>query len=89
MMDVKEKEQITIDDTTDVIRQLILYNSNHLWEDVIRQLQKATKYDILHCEQIAVIAHTTGKATVKTGTLKELNPINNVLKEIHLITEII
>lgn len=88
-MSVKEKEQITTEDTTDVIRQLVLYNSNHLWEDVIVQLQKATKYDIVHCEQIAVIAHTTGKATVKTGDMKELSGINSVLKEIHLITEII
>lgn len=88
-MEVKEKKQITTEDITDVIRQLILYNSNHIWEDVISQLQKATKYDIVHCEQIAVIAHTTGKATVKTGTLKELNLIDSVLKEIHLITEII
>ncbi|MCX6163665.1 MAG: ATP-dependent Clp protease adaptor ClpS [Ignavibacteriae bacterium] len=88
-MEVKEKKQITTEDITDVIRQLILYNSNHMWDDVITQLQKATKYDIVHCEQIAVIAHTTGKATVKTGTLKELNLIDSVLKEIHLITEII
>jgi ATP-dependent Clp protease adaptor protein ClpS len=88
-MGVKEKEQITTEDTTDVIHQLVLYNSNHLWEDVIKQLQKATKYDIVHCEQIAVIAHIKGKATVKTGTLKELTGIDSVLKEIHLITEII
>jgi ATP-dependent Clp protease adaptor protein ClpS len=88
-MEVKEKAQITTEGTTDVIRQLVLYNSNHLWEDVISQLQKATKYDIVHCEQIAVIAHIKGKATVKTGTLKELIAIDNVLKEIHLITEII
>ena len=88
-MNVKEKEKISIEDTTDVNHQLILYNSNHLWEDVIKQLQKATKYDIVHCEQIAVIAHIKGRATVKTGTIKELTEINNVLKEIHLITEII
>jgi ATP-dependent Clp protease adaptor protein ClpS len=88
-MKVKEKEQETTEDTTNVIRQLILYNSNHLWEDVIAQLQKATKYDIVHCEQIAVIAHTIGKATVKTGAFNELSPIDSVLKEIYLITEII
>lgn len=88
-MQVKEKKQIATENNTDVIHRLILYNSNHLWEDVIIQLQKATKYDIVHCEQIAVIAHTTGKATVKTGTLKELICIDSVLREIHLITEII
>ncbi|MFA5404384.1 MAG: ATP-dependent Clp protease adaptor ClpS [Ignavibacteria bacterium] len=88
-MEVKDNKQITTENTTNVIRQLILYNSNHLWEDVINQLQKATKYDIIHCEQIAVIAHTKGKATVKTGTIIELTGIDCVLKEIRLITEII
>lgn len=88
-MEVKEKVQITKENSTNVIHRLVLYNSNHIWEDVIAQLQKATKYDILHCEQIAVIAHTTGKATVKTGEFEELNRIDGVLKEIYLITEII
>jgi ATP-dependent Clp protease adaptor protein ClpS len=88
-MQVKEREEILTEEITDVIHQLVLYNSNHLWEDVIRQLQKATNYDIVHCEQIAVIAHTKGKATVKSGNYKELTGIDNVLKEIFLITEII
>jgi len=87
-MDIKEKEEIKINDVTTDLHQLILYNSNHLWEDVINQLQKATNFDIVHCEQIAVIAHTKGKAVVKTGTYEELIKIDNILKEIYLITEI-
>jgi hypothetical protein len=35
-----------------------------------------------------VIAHTKGQAIVKSGKFEELNPINVVLKEINLITEI-
>lgn len=87
-MDYKEKEEVIIKDITTDIHRLILYNSNHVWEDVIIQLKKATGYDIIHCEQIAVIAHTKGHAVVKSGDFEELNPINNVLKEINLITEI-
>jgi uncharacterized protein YehS (DUF1456 family) len=87
-MEYKEKEEVVTEDITTDIRRLILYNSNHLWEDVISQLKKATGYDIIHCEQIAVIAHTKGLATVKSGKYEELNPINIVLKEINLITEI-
>jgi hypothetical protein len=87
-MKVKEKEEINIKDIITEIHQLILYNSNHIWEDVILQLQKATHYDIVHCEQIATIAHIKGKAIVKTGKYEELTGINEVLKEIHLITEI-
>jgi hypothetical protein len=88
-MSVKEKHEILTEDTTDVLHKLILYNSNHIWEDVIRQLQKATGYDIVHCEQIAVIAHTKGQAIVKSGNHGELSRVDAVLKEIYLITEII
>lgn len=87
-MEYKQKEEVITEDITTDIRRLILYNSNHIWEDVITQLRKATNYDILHCEQIAVIAHTKGQAVVKSGLFEELNPINIVLKEINLITEI-
>ncbi|MBK8551187.1 MAG: ATP-dependent Clp protease adaptor ClpS [Ignavibacteria bacterium] len=60
----------------------------HTWDDVILQLQKATGYDIIHCEQIAIIAHTKGKAVVKSGDIEELEIINNILREIMLITSI-
>jgi len=70
------------------IKKLILYNSNHIWEQVILQLKKATGFDIMQCEQIAVIAHTKGKAVVKSGQSEELVKITNVLKEINLVTEI-
>jgi hypothetical protein len=83
-----EKEQVVTDIESPVLRKLILYNSQHLWEQVILQLQKATGFDIIQCEQIAVIAHTKGKATVKSGQINELSKINNVLKEINLVTEI-
>lgn len=78
----------TSDKTFSGLRKLILYNSNHLWDDVINQLRKATGYDIHQCEQIAIFAHTKGKAVVKSGTADELGAINNVLREIDLITEI-
>jgi hypothetical protein len=83
-----EKEQSVTDIESPVLRKLILYNSGHLWEQVILQLQKATGFDIIQCEQIAIIAHTKGKATVKSGQINDLAKINGVLKEINLITEI-
>ena len=88
-MSTKEKHEILTEDITDVLCKLILYNSNHIWEDVIRQLQKATGYDIVHCEQIAVIAHIKGQAIVKSGLREELARVDSILKEIFLITEII
>lgn len=78
------------EDTTGLkeIPKLILFNSSHIWDDVIIQLIKATGYDVMHCEQIALIAHTKGKAVVKSGEFSELKRIENVLKEINLITVI-
>ncbi|MBN1634127.1 MAG: ATP-dependent Clp protease adaptor ClpS [Ignavibacteria bacterium] len=87
-MDIKEKSSETTDIDSPVSRKLILFNSNHLWDDVVNQLMKATGFDILHCEQIAIIAHTKGKAVVKSGDYDELARIDGILKEINLVTKI-
>ena len=89
LMGVKELKQEIHSGDTDELHRLILFNSNHFYDDVITQLQKATGYDIIQCEQIAIIAHTKGKAVVKSGEMEELNQINSILKEINLITEIV
>lgn len=84
------KEQLLEDPggTVEEMRKLILFNSSHTWDEVIEQLMKATGYDPVHCEQIAVIAHTKGKAVVKSGSVEELSGINSILKEIRLVTSI-
>lgn len=87
-MPVKEEEKTIRNDEVNVLRRLILFNSNHFWDDVVLQLRKATGFDIIQCEQIAIIAHTTGKAVVKSGEYEELKRIDDVLKEINLITKI-
>lgn len=87
-MSIQEKELTVTDIETPTQRKLLLFNSAHFWEQVILQIQKATGFDIVQCEQIAIIAHTKGKAVVKSGEIDELNKINSVLKEINLITEI-
>jgi hypothetical protein len=88
-MSTKELEVSDVDSDVDVTRKLELYNSAHYWDDVVRQINKATGYDLLHCEQIAVIAHTKGKAIVKSGEVKELKQIQAVLNEINLKTKIV
>jgi len=87
-MDIKDKSSETTDIDSALTRKLILFNSNHLWDDVVNQLMKATGFDILHCEQIAIIAHTKGKAVVKSGDYDELARIDGILKEINLLTKI-
>ena len=87
-MDTNYLKKEATDEVVCELRKLILFNSTHTWDDVILQLQKATGYDIIHCEQIAIIAHTKGKAVVKSGDIEELEIINNILREIMLITSI-
>ena len=87
-MSIKTKEYEDYGGNVVEMRKLLLFNSTHTWDEVIEQLMKATGYDGIHCEQIAMIAHTKGKAVVKSGDYDELNDINVVLKEISLITAI-
>ncbi|CAN5595048.1 hypothetical protein BH10BAC5_BH10BAC5_28000 [soil metagenome] len=88
-MSILESEIVVSDIGTNVQHSLVLYNSLHYYNDVVDQLQKATGFDIIQCEQIAMIAHTKGKAIVKTGEIPFLSKINTVLQEINLLTEII
>ncbi len=87
-MSTRTKYSEEFGDSVAEMRKLILFNSTHTWDEVIEQLMKATGYDGIHCEQIAMIAHTKGKAVVKSGDYEELADINIVLKEISLITAI-
>lgn len=87
-MKTKGRQQEEFDGSVAEMRRLLLFNSSHTWDEVIEQLLKATGYDPIHCEQIAMIAHTKGKAVVKSGDLDELSGINSVLKEINLVTAI-
>lgn len=86
MEEVKKQEETGIGE--DIPKKLLLFNSIHVWEEVIMQIHKATGFDIVHCEQIAMIAHTKGKAVVKSGDLEDLQKIDSVLKEINLVTKI-
>ena len=85
-MTTRTSEEYELDQDVPVKRKLILYNSQHFWDDVVIQLKKATGFDLVQCEQIAMIAHTSGKAIVKSGDYDELIKIDSVLKEINLVT---
>lgn len=87
-MSIKQQELEDVGIEDDIILKLILFNSAHFWDDVVNQIEKATGFDRLHCEQIAMLAHTTGKAVVKSGSYQELSAIDAILKEIDLRTEI-
>jgi len=70
--------------------QVILYNDDiHSFEEVIRQVQKATGYSLLEATRITLEAHFGGKALVYEGSFTRCNQIAGVLREIGLIVEIL
>jgi len=86
-VEVLEKED---DGTgTDHPWKVILFNDEvHTFEEVIRQLVKATGCSKGRAEKLAWTVHTEGKANVYEGTFEDCFEVQAVLKEIQLVTEI-
>lgn len=86
-VEVLEKE----DDGTGLDQpwRVILFNDEvHTFDQVIRQLVKATGCSKSRAENLAWKVHTEGKANVYEGDFEECFEVQAVLKEIQLVTEI-
>jgi len=69
--------------------KVILYNDDiHTFEEVIVQLQKALGCGQSRAEQIALEAHSRGKAIAYNGKFEECFRIMGILRQIQLIVEI-
>jgi ATP-dependent Clp protease adaptor protein ClpS len=67
---------------------VILFNDDwHGFDEVILQLQKATGCSEQRAEQIAMEAHTQGRAIAYEGTAEECKRVAAVLREIRLECE--
>jgi len=76
---VKEDEVLTLDPTKDEFK-LVVHNDDHNTFDwVIECLVKVLKHTTVQAEQLSYIIHFKGKATVKSGTKKELKPLKDAL----------
>lgn len=85
--DVLEKEDDGSD--TDAPWSVVLFNDDvHTFQEVIRQIVKATGCTSSKAEQLAWTVHTKGKATVYEGSFQDCFDVQSVLKEIDLVTEI-
>jgi len=74
---------------TDHPWRVILFNDEvHTFDEVIRQLVKATGCSESRAETLAWKVHSEGKANVYEGTFEECFEVQAVLKEIQLVTEI-
>ncbi len=80
--DVLIEEDLTEDTGTGDLSQLIVYNDEvNTFEWVIKCFEEVLRHTNQQAEQLSILIHTKGKATVKTATLKELRPKKDALIE--------
>ena len=65
--------------------KVVLFNSDHYFEEVIFQLQKATSCSTEVAIHIAIEVHNSGKAIAFIGEKTKCERVANVLKQIMLI----
>ncbi|MCF8246360.1 MAG: ATP-dependent Clp protease adaptor ClpS [Saprospiraceae bacterium] len=81
-IDVLIEEEVTDDTGTGGPSQLIVYNDEvNTFEWVIKCFEDVLRHSNTQAEQLSILIHTKGKATVKTASLKELRPKKDALVE--------
>lgn len=79
-LDVLIEEEVTDDTGTGEHSQLIVYNDEvNTFEWVIKCFEDVLRHSNEQAEQLSLIIHTKGRATVKTAPLKELRPKKDAL----------
>ena len=69
--------------------KLTIYNDDvNSYEYIIACLIRFCKHEPIQAEQCAVIAHNTGRCTVKTGNFNDIFEIHKDLKDMDILTEI-
>jgi ATP-dependent Clp protease adaptor protein ClpS len=79
---VEELEEVLVEDDSDVGQkaQLIVFNDDHNTFDwVIQCLMEVLNHTSEQAEQLSLIIHFKGKATVKTAPKSELKPKKDAL----------
>jgi ATP-dependent Clp protease adaptor protein ClpS len=79
-VDVLIEEEVTDDTSTGELAQLIVFNDEvNTFEWVIQCFTEILDHTFEQAEQLSIIIHTKGKATVKTAPFKELRPKKDAL----------
>ena len=89
------QEETLVEESTDLETavedgwHIVLYNDDHnTFDHVIECLMAYCGHEALQAEQCALIVHTRGKCSVKTGDITELEPICTALLERDLTAEV-
>jgi ATP-dependent Clp protease adapter protein ClpS len=88
-LETDQKQEVLEDDKVDHPWRVVLYNDDiHTFDEVIFQLIKATSCSFSKASEITITVHTEGKAVAFEGKFEQCFKVDNILKEIELITEI-
>ena len=80
--DVLTEQDLDLDLDGDPPARIIVYNDDHnTFEWVIECFMEILGHSSIQAEQLALIIHTKGKATVKTGSKEELLPLMGALND--------
>ncbi|MEL7119685.1 MAG: ATP-dependent Clp protease adaptor ClpS [Bacteroidota bacterium] len=73
-------EEEIVEDSTGDLSQIVVYNDDHnTFEWVIECFMEVLGHTHQQAEQLSLIIHFKGKATVKTGPKNELKPQKDAL----------
>ncbi len=78
----QEEEDVLVEDDTYIgdVAQLIVYNDDHNTFDwVIKCFMEVCKHTQEQSEQLSLLVHFKGKATVKTGPMPVIKPMKDAL----------
>jgi ATP-dependent Clp protease adaptor protein ClpS len=89
----EEDEDVLVEDETDIDTglpaQIVVYNDDfNTFEWVIECFMTILGHTSEQAEQLAIIIHNNGKATVKSGSRQELSPLCEALQDRGLSAEI-
>jgi ATP-dependent Clp protease adapter protein ClpS len=84
------ENQTSEETITDLLSRVLLFNDEwHSFEEVIAQIQKATRCSFEIARSLTFEVHVKGKAIVFEGSLIECLRVSSVLEEIALHTQIL
>ena len=75
-------EDIAVDSGNDTVSQIVVYNDEfNTFQWVIECFIDILKHSSQQAEQLSIMIHYKGKASVKQASMRELKPLKNALVE--------
>ncbi len=82
MDDIQENIDVMLKDSNTEQAQLLVYNDDfNTFDWVIQSFMEICEHTFEQSEQLSIIIHFTGKATIKTGPRDVLAPMKDALIE--------